>query len=114
MKNPIKLIVVILAVAAVFLLASCDEKGGTIEVTNSYNDPTGMVSGNVITIVKGADIGTALSDVANGKGTQMKKGETKSFTFDEDGTYTVVALLPLGFMSPVILLGGNTAKVTIK
>ena len=106
MKNIIKLFVVVLAVAFVFI--SC-EKGGTIEVTNGYDGP------NLVVIVKGADLVGALQDLGNGKGTVMdKKGATKKFTYDEDGIYTVVASFPAGFSKPVTLLLGNTEKVTIK
>jgi len=105
MKNFIKLFVVVLVAAFVFI--SC-EKGGTIEVTNLSGNS------NFVIIVKGEKFLDALNDVANGKGTVIANGAKKTFSFDEDGIYTVVAAVPVGFNKVVTLLLGNTEKVTIK
>ena len=102
MKNLIKLFVVVLVAAFVFI--SC-QKGGTIEVVNSSGYP------NLVIIVEGVDI---LGIDLQNDGIQMANGTKKTFTYTEDGTYTVVAAYPLGFFKPVILLGGNNEKVTIK
>jgi len=112
MKNFIKLFVVVLVAA--FLCISCLEKGGTIEVTNSASgDP--LTNSNYVIIVKGIDVVDAFKDLADGKGTVLKKGQVKPFHFDEDGIYTVVALYPTGYLSaPATLLAGNTVKVEIK
>jgi len=112
MKYFIKLFVVVLVAA--FLSISCSEKGGTIEITNQYNDSSGILNANAFIIVKGIDIIDAAKDLASGKGTPISKGETKTVSFNEDGVYTVVALFPAGFTSPATLLGGNTVRVTIK
>ena len=110
MKNFIKLFVVVLALAFVFI--SC-EKGGTIDVTNQMSgDP--LTHSNLVIIVKGEKITDAVNDLASGKGTPMTQGQTKTFSYSEDGIYTVVALFPSGFFKPVTLLMGSNEKVTIK
>jgi len=104
MKNLLRLFVVVLA--AGLLLVSCNlEKGGTIEVTNGMSMPT------YVDIIKGVDIINAIKE---GDGTLIQPGKTKIFTFNEDGTYTVTAIPPPGFIKPVILLAGDTQKVTVK
>jgi len=122
MKNFIKLFVVVLAVAFVFI--SC-EKGGTIEVLNQaggigvYNG-TAFTDKNIVKVVKFEKLAEAAVDVAADKGTLMTKGETKKFNLDEDGMYVVVAKYPISVAVPpvfnksVTLLLGNTEKVTIK
>jgi len=106
MKNFIKLFVVVLALAFVFI--SC-EKGGTIQVTNNLSYPTYVI------IVKGADFAKALADLANNKGTLIDKGKTKEFSFGEDGIYTVTATNPLPSMiKSVTLMMGSSEKVPIK
>jgi hypothetical protein len=102
MKNLIKLFVVVLAMSFVFI--SC-EKGGTIEVINSSGYP------NMVLIVEGLNI-AGIDPQKNG--TQLAEGAKKTFTYTEDGTYTVVAAYPLGFFKTVILLGGSSERVTIK
>ncbi|WP_461255236.1 hypothetical protein [Treponema sp. R80B11-R83G3] len=110
MKNFIKLFVVI--VAMTFLFISC-EKGGSIEVTNNADGPLG--ASNYVIIVKGVDIAKATTDLLAGKGTPMTKGQTKTFDFDEDGLYTVVALFPSPlFSAPVTVIFGQTQKVKIE
>jgi len=111
MKNFIKLFVLILAAALLFM--SCIEKGGTIDVTNQAELLEG--GGNLVIIVKGYDFTTAVSDLANGKGTLIAKGAKKSFNKDEDGVYTVVAAYPSPVFTQVVtLLAGNTVSVVIK
>jgi hypothetical protein len=112
MKNFIKLFLAVLAASC--LLSSCDliKKGGTIRVTNESVDP--ITNRNLVTVVKGLDFESAFKDLENGKGTVMKKNETKDFNFDEDGFYTVIASYPVLFHETVELLLGNTKKVTIK
>jgi len=101
MKKFIKLFVVVLALAFVFI--SC-EKGGTIEVINSSGIP------NYVLIVKGIDV---LNINLERDGTLMAAGAKKTFSFSEDGTYTVVAAYPVGFYKTVILALGSNEKVTI-
>jgi len=102
MKNFIKLFVVVVAVAFVFI--SC-QKGGTIEVVNSTSNI------NLVVIVEGVNV---LGVDFDKNGTALQPGAKKTFTFTEDGTYTVVASSPAGFLKTVILLGGNSEKVVIK
>jgi len=100
MKSFIKLIGVALAAAVVLMLASCGEKGGTIEVTNNQTVPSLV---NVYTgLIPGTDVKT------------IGAGETEKWIFEEDGTYTVTAVPPLGFTKSVTLLGGKTEKVSVK
>jgi hypothetical protein len=115
MKNFIKLFVIVLALAFVFI--SC-EKGGTIEVLNQAGDP--VTHKNLIIIVKGADFAGALNDLEKGKGTEMAIGQSKTFSFSEDGLYTVVASFPITKTPPFVftktatLLLGSSERVTIK
>jgi len=94
--------------AATFLLISCNNsvKGGTIEVTNGYTIIT------YVDIVKGADIGSLIKQ--EGDGTPIMPGKTETFTFDEDGFYTVVAIPPVGFLKTVYLTSGGTERVVVK
>ena len=106
MKNFIKLFAVVLVAA--FFCVSCLEKGGTIMVTNNYNGD------NFVLVIKGEL--TSLPDIdLQRNGTLIGKNQTKSFNFDDDGAYTVAYFFPSpGFkMPPVILLAGNTVKVTV-
>ena len=116
MKNFIKLFVVVLVVAFVFI--SC-EKGGTIEVVNKAVDP--LTSQNLVIIVEGIDVAGAARKLASGDGTIMVMNQSKTFSLSEDGTYTVVALYPnssikypIAFYKTVILAFGSNEKVTIK
>ncbi|GBU26961.1 hypothetical protein R84B8_00477 [Treponema sp. R8-4-B8] len=104
----------LIVLVAALLLGSCDlfKKGGSIEVTNQAGDP--ITNQNLVIIVKGAEFLQAIEDIKNNKGTQMYKGNKKTFTYDEDGVYTVVALFPDLFHETVTLLGGGIQRVTIK
>jgi hypothetical protein len=114
MKNKIGLrIAVVLLLFAALAFASCKEPGGTIEVTNEYK------IGNVglpimVTIVEGFDFADAVKNIET-KGEVIQYGKTKTFTFDKDGTYTVVSVPPADvFTETVVLFQGNTEKVTVK
>lgn len=114
MKNFIKLSLLGVILTAALILGSCNEelikKGGTIQVTNGFS---GI---NYVIIVEGAGFEDALADLQSGGGTLMNSGATQTFTYSEDGFYTVVALqpLPTGFYQTVYLALGSTEKVTIK
>jgi len=112
MRKQYLLLVIVMALAC--LLTSCDlfPKGGTIEVTNEAEGVLG--SGNLVIIVKGLEFAQALDDLKNGDGTQIAKGATEEFHYDDIGVYTVVALFPTGFTKTVTLTLGSTEKVTIK
>jgi hypothetical protein len=115
MKNFIKLFVIVLALALVFI--SC-EKGGTIEVYNSTSYTA------LVQVVKGdLDILDKVKDsLSKGSGTEIASGKTRSFTKDEDGIYLIVAAwnessggINLQYSyDTAVLLAGNTTKVTIK
>jgi len=108
MKNLLKLLGVVL-VAALFLVSCEIQKGGTIEVTNGLKTQTYFV------IVKGLDYEDAIKDITAGRGTLLEPGAKKSFTKDEDGVYSVVAIPPLPcFSGQATLALGNTEKITIK
>ena len=110
MRKQYLFFLIVLAVS--FLLFSCLEKGGTIEVTNQAEGILG--GGNLIVIVKGYDFSSALSNIQK-TGEQLAKGATKSFHKDEDGVYTVVALFPSPMFTQVVtLLAGNKVGVIIK
>jgi hypothetical protein len=95
-----KLVIVVGLIAAVMMLSSCWEKGGTIEVTNDMSTPT------TISVTKGLLPSAPLTPLA--------AGDTEIYSFDEDGTYVVSASLPLLFSKTVTLTGGKTEKVSIK
>jgi len=108
MKKSVKLFVVILTAA--ILLGSCDliKTGGTIIVENKLD------YSNYVIIVKGEKFDDAVKDLLDNKGTLINKDGKKSFSFDEDGVYTVTALYPAaGPLAPVTLAGGITLTVTI-
>ena len=116
MKNFLKLFGIVLVTATVLLLSSCEDivkKGGTIYVTNNYK-LLGEGMPNSVIIVKGVNFENALNDLKDGKGTPIRYGETKEFHFDEDNSYTVTALLPLGFFKICVLTLGSTDRVTIE
>lgn len=108
----IKKICVVMVV--VLILASCSEKGGTIEIYNDLNVEA------FYTVVKGEKFWDALKDLDK-NGTLIKPGETKEWTADEDGIYTVVAIysegitdiVPKNFNKMVTLLGGSSQRVKI-
>jgi len=117
MKNLFKLLGVVLVATFLLVTVSCGEdeeifkKGGVIEVTNGYNSVISVV------IVKGADTSSALAELGNNGGTPILAGASASFSFDEDGLYTVCALAiattqPLP--QPVSLALGSTKKITIQ
>ena len=106
MKNLLKLLGVVLIAAFMMISVSCREKGGTIEVYNSLSTTTW------VTVVKGSkDLSESLQE---GQGDEIAPGASKSWDFDEDGTYFVGAIPPIGFYKLAVLLGGNTEKITIK
>jgi len=109
MKNFIKLFVVVVVMAFVFI--SC-EKGGTIEVTNSLTTPT------YVNVYKGDKnlLSTIGDSVKEGEGTLIKAGGSHTFSVDEDGSYIVTAIPPLTIFKEFILLvaGGSTHTVTVK
>jgi len=121
MKKQYLLFLIVLAVVSLFI--SC-EKGGTIEVTNQeggvgvYNGQA-FVDKNIVTVVRLDKLGDAVTNITNGNGTLMTKGQKKSFPFDADGVYVVVAMYPTTTVAPFIfnesvtLLGGGTQYVTI-
>jgi len=104
MKNFVKLFGLVFA--AFVVLSSCEgliKTGGTIEVTNNYQ------SSALIAVAMGVP---SLDDAE-----AIDKGATKTFTFKEDGLYTIIAA-PVGSTgAPVTktatLLGGNKEKVSI-
>jgi len=107
-----KILIIALALAATLALASCGLiKGGTIEVTNNYK-PLGLEAQITVTIYKGL---TLLSATKMDQAT-LAFGETKKFTYEEDGTYLVQVPLPLSFTAgkSVSLSGGKTEKVTVE
>jgi len=103
MKNFIKVLGIVLTAAAVLTLASCDlfEKGGTIEVTNGTSGVT------IVTVSKELD--SALDNTKT-----IQPGKTEIWTFEEDGSYVVTAIPPLGFYKLIILSLGSTEKITIE
>jgi len=120
MKNFLKLFGIVLAVATVLLLSSCEDivkKGGSVHITNEHDGVTlgvGLERINYFIVVKDLDVANAWKDLANGKGTVIKKGETQTITKDEDGFYTVIAMYPSLFSRTVYLGLGNSENVTIK
>jgi len=106
-----KLLIIGLALAATLVVASCGPKGGTIEVTNNYK-PLGIEAPIVVTIYKGV---TLLSATKLDQAT-LAFGETKKFTYEEDGSYLVQIPLPATFTlgKPVSLSAGNTEKITVE
>jgi len=114
MKKRSFVLLLIGLIAAVLIFSSCDKKGGTIEVTNraklnGYNSPTYVI------VVEGEEVTSALSKVGSGQGDYLEYGESKTYEFDEDGIYTVVAIPPAtGFIKPVLLTLGSKEKVTIE
>jgi uncharacterized lipoprotein YehR (DUF1307 family) len=110
MKKFVKLFVVVLAAAALFTLTTCDDddilpKGGKIIVTN------GFPSTALVWVIKGIE-------VTDGSGKKtISSGESSEWVYNEDGWYTVVATsvddLFGGFNKSVILIGGNTERVTL-
>jgi hypothetical protein len=106
MKNVLKIFAVVLVAAAVFLMVSCQEKGGTIEVENK------MATDIWVVITKGE----SKPDLSPEKGDIVHPNETRSWDFDEDGIYTVgaISLTSLPKWKIATLLAGNTEKVTFK
>jgi hypothetical protein len=91
-------------------LTACGEKGGEIEVTNEYTISNAKMK-MYVTILKN------LKEIE--KDIEFAYGAKKTFTFDEDGTYTVNASLTANALAPLftetaILIGGTTKKITIK
>ena len=113
-----------LVLAAFCALTSCNiedviKKGGTIIVKNEYRSPLpGVeVTENKVTVIPLTD----LSEAANIDFTSLlqdadiiKYGQSKSYSFNKDGFYSVVALWPTMFHQEVTLLAGTTTTVTIK
>jgi hypothetical protein len=122
MKNSIKVIGIILFVAAL-AFTSCSEKGGTIAITNEYKyalvgTPAGVPM--LVLIVEGTEFADAVKNIAE-KGDTIGFGETKTYTFEENGIYTVVYQsfpptldFALPKTKPVTLLAGNIETITIK
>jgi hypothetical protein len=112
MKNFIKLIGLILLAA--LMLASCKKiipSGGTIEVTNGLSYTT------FVTVTKGSlDMLDTIKDAFDiNDATPIEAGKTKAFSFDDDGTYIILAFPPVtGFTDWAILFGGNTEKITVE
>jgi hypothetical protein len=108
MKIYVKLFMLALSTAVV--LFSCDvlekEKGGTINVTN------GDTRGALITVVKGVDWKSPEETDVVGA------GQTKTFSFAEDGFYTATAsfisnLISIPKYKTVYLSGGETRQITL-
>lgn len=115
MKNKIKLQTVLGIVCIIFIaalaLTSCGEKGGEIIVTNEYKLASVGTPVQVI-IFKGVEFSV---EKVKTEGEWIPYNQTKTYTFDENNTYTVVAVPPFPFFTEVVvLLGGNSKKVTIK
>jgi hypothetical protein len=117
MKNTIKLLGILVLFAAL-AFASCSEKGGTIEVTNEYKT-------TVLGVTATATVDVSIYKGTNALGDPIKKetitsGKTTTFTIDEDGTYLAVAtvsgtIIPVWTsIPPIVLLAGNTVKVTVE
>jgi hypothetical protein len=111
MKNFIKMTGLVLL--AVLMLASCKEivpSGGTIEVTNGLSCIT------YVTVTRGSlDILDTIKDAFDpNDATPIEAGKTKTFSFDDDGTYIILAFPPItGFTDWAILFGGITEKITV-
>ncbi|MDR0494708.1 MAG: hypothetical protein LBG95_03670 [Treponema sp.] len=110
-----KLLIVLALFAAAMVLGSCSKEtgGGTIEITNNYSQ---TVEG--VTIQFPIKVSIVKSLIPDTKPTEeIGKGETRSFSFDEDGTYTVYAawgVVPLlGLGEKVSLSGNGTVKITV-
>jgi hypothetical protein len=103
------LLMALAAFALATALPSCArEKGGTIVVVNDYQIAVGELKAPTpikVSVKKGLVAGTPDTDI--------KAGETLTFSFDEDGTYAVGALIPV-FAQTVYLSGGDTKTVTVK
>ena len=108
MKNCVKLFGLVFV--TLIVLSSCSEKGGTIEVTNDYNETAYIV------VSKGVPSIDSLKNDRN----QVKAGEKKVFSFDENGIYLVFAL-PLSLSTKpdlpdadsVTLFFGESKKITV-
>jgi len=102
---------------AAFMLGSCDltdviKTGGTIVVQNRYT-ATG-VTANKVRVIEADDItGLDLDELLKNADT-IESGKDKTYSFDKNGIYTVVALFPAGFYETVTLLGGNSKTVEVK
>jgi hypothetical protein len=112
MKNFLKLFTIVLVVT--FFMLSCNDepilrKGGTIEVTHKLDDGTPAI---FVIIVEGRKNSL---DEDFGSGTVIPFGETRTFTYDKDNYYTVLAYPPAEIFSETVYLAfGNVKKVTIK
>jgi hypothetical protein len=113
-----KLHIIAAFLAAAMALASCDKDigGGNVEVTNNLTkDAYGVVTLPPPTIK--ASVKKGILPDRDPK-VEIAYGETKSFSFNEDGDYTVYAtvggLSVLSTGKVVTLSGGNTEKVTVK
>jgi len=116
--------ILLFAAIAVVALASCDKipKGGTIVVINGVstgNTLTDAANTRYVTVFKGEF--NVVDAVKESDGTPLAGGDTKTWEFDEDGIYLVVAvgadnaIPPIDvFKQAVTLLAGNTETVTIK
>jgi len=90
---------------AALVFGACEiKKGGTIEVTNGSNTNVVIIVGKFLSIPDTTGVEAA------------KPNETKSFTFDDDGVYTVYSFFNI--LTPqtetVSLIGGETRKITVK
>jgi len=100
------------------VLASCDLKdvvktGGTIIVKNEYT-ASGIIA-NKVTIIEGKDILNLDVESLFEKADTIENGKNKTYKYDKDGFYTVVALFPLPYFSETLyLMGGRTETVTVK
>jgi len=100
-------------VSAALVFASCALKGGTIEVKNN-------TSNNALIYIMQGDVPVVAEE------SLPANGGTKTFSFDEDGTYTVNAIFYIGSNPPpegvfnghgdkkAVLLGGNKVSVSVK
>lgn len=100
-----KFIVLGLLIAGAMVLSSCGPKGGTIKVVNEYKIAG---QGTQITIAITAVVPlTAITE-------NIPAGQSKEFSFDEDGTFTITSVPGTASPKTVDLSGGESVTVTVK
>ena len=100
--------VVIGLVLAALVFAACKdgEKGGTIVIVNEYHPVGGVATAVEINIT------SILPPVT--KFETIPAGGKSEFSFDKDGTYTILSAPGTPSPSTAPLSGGNTVTVTIR
>ena len=114
-----------LILATAFILSSCGPKGGTIEIKN---EAVYSLFGGTATITGPLKVTITCLVPPVSKSGEIPENGSKTFTFDEDGTYTIaldiisgdaltIAAGTFGIKpnpASVTLSGGNSKTVTLK